>query len=378
LASPLLKIFSPRLRSELAGETNAPSQVKRAISLDVALFGNDLLESLPCVVYECNESLKISLISPNAFDLIGIRPRHVLGTRAFWDSRILREDLELISDRLNELDKTGSASLMHRVINDAGLPVWVAHSYQKVGVGDVRLRGCMIPMRDERSIQDFAPGVISRFIHKIGNHFQLLNLVVDACRKGLPETKESALLQESIEKAIEFTRVFSDYSQVPTWLSDVDPLETLTTAIVTRKSLFAAKGVALEDNLECGAAGLTLQGDPFLLEMAIGSILQNALEATDAGGKVVLHASVAVCENNSSALKFSVVDNGCGIEKDHLDKVFVPFYTSKKDHEGLGLSMAVRFIGMHGGVITIDSQRGKGTVVSTVLPAGPLRRLPDL
>jgi signal transduction histidine kinase len=63
-----------------------------------------------------------------------------------------------------------------------------------------------------------------------------------------------------------------------------------------------------------------------------------------------------------------VIDSGCGIEENALTNVLVPFFTSKKNHEGLGLSMASRFIEIHGGILRIMSAKGKGTEVAIVLP----------
>jgi two-component system sporulation sensor kinase A len=64
----------------------------------------------------------------------------------------------------------------------------------------------------------------------------------------------------------------------------------------------------------------------------------------------------------------SVTDSGCGIDENILKSVIAPFFTSKKNHEGLGLSMASRFIEIHGGILRVTSARGKGTKVEIVLP----------
>jgi len=63
-----------------------------------------------------------------------------------------------------------------------------------------------------------------------------------------------------------------------------------------------------------------------------------------------------------------VIDSGCGIPENSLENVLTPFFTLKKDHEGLGLSMAARFIELHGGMLRITSTEGKGTKVEITLP----------
>jgi signal transduction histidine kinase len=64
----------------------------------------------------------------------------------------------------------------------------------------------------------------------------------------------------------------------------------------------------------------------------------------------------------------SIVDSGCGINEGNLAGVLLPFFTSKKNHDGLGLSMASRFIEIHGGILQIRSKEGKGTSVEMRLP----------
>jgi two-component system, sensor histidine kinase len=147
-------------------------------------------------------------------------------------------------------------------------------------------------------------------------------------------------------------------------LSQIELMEILNATAMTRKSLFEKKGIAFNRQIHKSLSGVTIQADPYLLELAVGHVLQNALEATEAGGHVTLQARMKC----SSAASIWVIDSGCGIEGKALTNVLAPFFTSKKNHEGLGLSMASRFIEMHGGILRIMSTQGKGTEVEIVLP----------
>lgn len=370
MASPSIRVPFERLRPALQSMPDLANQGRLSAPLNDGPIAGVLPDVLPCVLYECNFSLEITYISPNASDLINIDCARLIGTRAFWEDRIFREDLGLLSEKLNDLETAGSASFIHRIIDDSGLPLWIAHSLRRVPseVNEI-IRGCIMPMRGEKRVQELDQGIISRFIHKIGNHFQLLNLVINPVKKALPESREADLLQQTVEKAIELTRAFSDYSQGPTWLSEIDLCEVLDAAISTRKASFARKGISFHVNIDHSTHGMTIQGDPFLLESAIGSILQNALEATEKAGQVVFSAIVEKCDGNkTSVVKLRMGDTGCGIKAEDLSKVTMPFFTSKKNHDGLGLSMASRFIELHGGILRVDSEEGKGTEVNVTLP----------
>ena len=120
-----------------------------------------------------------------------------------------------------------------------------------------------------------------------------------------------------------------------------------------------------------------MSGDPYLLELALGSILENAFEASQSGGTVVLKAMAEISDSRTSIVRLSVVDSGSGIETNNLESIAVPFFTTKLDHDGLGLSVAVRLIEMHGGLLTVKSRQGQGTEVAITLPADGSRQFAE-
>jgi len=63
-----------------------------------------------------------------------------------------------------------------------------------------------------------------------------------------------------------------------------------------------------------------------------------------------------------------VIDRGAGIHPDHLENIFNPFFTTKKEGAGLGLSVVSKIVDLHGGRITVESEPGKGSVFRLFLP----------
>ena len=326
-------------------------------------------DNLPCVLYECNAAFEFTYASENISELLGLDSNELIGSRLLSDQRIPLKILSCYPIGWRSLNLNIKASLMHRILDRRGLPCWVAHSFWKASLNDTTVvRGCIVPMDYNGRLNISEQSIISRFVHKMGNHFQLLNLVVNSLKRTVPESKEILLLQETVEKAIEHTRGFSDYNQVPTCLSRVELADILKSIAMTRRFSFEKKGVGFKSQIHESLIGATVQADPYLLELAIGHVLQNALEGTEAGGRVTLHARVKCSGDSVSAASISVIDSGCGIDENALPSVVAPFVTSKKDHEGLGLSMASRFIEIHGGILRITSAQGKGTEVEIVLP----------
>lgn len=371
---PLAKLESPH--SPHSGGPDTPltgsssfiksCQSPSSPSEDSRFFG----ESMTCVVYECNASLELTYISKNVSELLGVEAGELVGRSLLSEERVPAEDLIRLSNRLLEVERLDNMrSLIHRLLDKRGLPVWIVHNLSKAtSNGITSFRGHIAPIERDVRLSSTDQNIISRFVHKIGNHFQLLNLVINSLKRTIHESRETEMLQETVEKAIELTRSFSDYNQDPACFSDVVLLDILEAAAVTRSSLFETKGVIFETHIQPSVSGATVQGDPYLLDLAMGHLLQNALEATEARGQVILEASVERFNNVASVARVSIKDSGCGIEQNVLPNVIVPFFSSKKNHDGLGLSMASRFIDIHGGILRISSVEGKGTDVDIVLP----------
>ena len=103
--------------------------------------------------------------------------------------------------------------------------------------------------------------------------------------------------------------------------------------------------------------------DYIQLRQVFVNIIKNASEAMSGPG--LLRVSTALA---GGQIKISFLDNGIGIPRDQLDKIFEPYYTTKAKGSGLGLMIVHRIIKEHQGRIAIESSLGKGTRVDGFLP----------
>jgi two-component system phosphate regulon sensor histidine kinase PhoR len=114
---------------------------------------------------------------------------------------------------------------------------------------------------------------------------------------------------------------------------------------------------------------LKLIGDPYLLELAFNNLVVNAAKYSKEDPEIEIGM-----EKINDQIKVTVKDNGIGIPQEDLEHIFERFYTVNKAHSrklggsGLGLSIVETIITKHFGTITVESEVGKGTVFTIMLP----------
>ena len=98
------------------------------------------------------------------------------------------------------------------------------------------------------------------------------------------------------------------------------------------------------------------------------NLLTNACDACLNGGTIKISTEV-----HDKLIAISVEDSGCGIETNHLHKIFKPFFTTKQELSGTGLGLAVSLgiIEKHGGTISVESRLQNGSVFTITLPIMP-------
>jgi signal transduction histidine kinase len=111
---------------------------------------------------------------------------------------------------------------------------------------------------------------------------------------------------------------------------------------------------------------VTIQGAQGELKQVLLNLVLNAVDAIESNGTITIRTSL----DNSERAALIVEDTGQGIQPERLNKLFIPFFTTKtKGHSiGIGLSICYNIIKMHGGEIHVCSEPGKGSVFRVMLP----------
>jgi nitrogen fixation/metabolism regulation signal transduction histidine kinase len=106
-----------------------------------------------------------------------------------------------------------------------------------------------------------------------------------------------------------------------------------------------------------------VSGDPDLLARALGNLVANALEAMPSGGTLGLKTRAV-----PGGLALEVRDSGPGLSEEQRARLFTPYYTTKPGGTGLGLVIAQGIVSDHGGRLEVQSEPGRGTAFSLLLP----------
>jgi two-component system NtrC family sensor kinase len=109
--------------------------------------------------------------------------------------------------------------------------------------------------------------------------------------------------------------------------------------------------------------------DPDLLHRALSNLVLNAIDAMPHGGELTLRTAAAGSGEPGAHVTISVSDTGSGLTPEECARLFTPYYTTKQHGTGLGLAIVQSVVSDHGGKISVESTKEKGTTFQIELPA---------
>lgn len=214
--------------------------------------------------------------------------------------------------------------------------------------------------------------MVGEIAHQINNPLVgVLNLAQLAERQpGNPEPTRALLadIRRAGEHCSTFVRRMLDFTRLPraerqrTVLQDV----VRETIELVRQASADSPSVKLDMPVE----PVVVLADPVLIRHAIFNLLQNATQMSPANMPVEVSLTAeAVTGTKPAAWRVSVRDHGPGIDPAAREKLFAPFFSTRPDGIGLGLSVCEHIVMMHGGHIVAANDPGGGAVFSLLLPA---------
>jgi two-component system phosphate regulon sensor histidine kinase PhoR len=226
-----------------------------------------------------------------------------------------------------------------------------------------------------RRLETLRRDFVSNVSHELRTPLASMKALTETLREGAVDDPPAAqrflgrmdieidTLTQMVEELLELSRIES--GRVPLENRAVNP-EELVEKAVDRMVLQAQRaGLTIEKNIKLDLGKVSV--DFNRLVQVIVNLLHNAIKFTPPGGMIQCGV-----EENSEGVVFFVQDTGVGIDPESLPRIFERFYKADKARSGggtgLGLSIARHLVEAHGGRIWAESEPGKGTRVSFVLP----------
>ena len=204
----------------------------------------------------------------------------------------------------------------------------------------------------------------SGIAHEIRNPMGIIKTISQTLQKE--EDQESmveglGIIVKEVDRANKVIQTLLNFAR-----PDVNIVEKVNTGALIDEVLIIINKYAINKKIEifCDIGReIVIMGDKEKLKQVFINILLNSIQSMENGGKIWISTEVG-----DLGVSISFRDNGTGIEKEDLSKIFNPFFTTKEDGTGLGLSVSNRIIQDHNGYITIDSVVNEGTIVVIYLP----------
>jgi two-component system phosphate regulon sensor histidine kinase PhoR len=184
--------------------------------------------------------------------------------------------------------------------------------------------------------------------------------------------RQAERLEAIIEDLLALSRIEQSEGAGNLPLERVHVLAVLSAAVADCRPRARDRGVTVE--VECDGL-LEADVNPALLEQAVINLVDNAIKYSDSGDTIWVSATPDAAATDGPAVRIVVRDEGCGIEAEHLPRLFERFYRVDKARSrklggtGLGLSIVKHIVQAHGGSIAVESTPGVGSTFTIELPA---------
>lgn len=212
-----------------------------------------------------------------------------------------------------------------------------------------------------------------RLAHELKNPLFPLQLTIEnmqRARKHHPEQFDEVFREGTVTLTTELSNLktiigrFSDFSKMPPPQTEPVNLNEVARQVLRLFDAQIQTGAqAVHSEVSLDEALEPIPADPEQIKRALQNLVLNALDAMPAGGILKLRTA-----RSDGAVCIEVSDSGSGLTPEERDRLFTPYYTTKRHGTGLGLAIVQSVVSDHGGRISVESEPGRGTTFRIELP----------
>jgi len=207
--------------------------------------------------------------------------------------------------------------------------------------------------------------IATKIAHEIKNPLSGISIALELMKNKTSDDDQRQRVSEILSEVGRLDRIIKDMLQIAKpaelYLQNISPNEIVEKAIALVSPKADERKIKIDKNLNCRDY---LYLDPEKIEQVIINLLLNGIDSIDGtGGKITVETEILRNE-----LYIKVSDSGCGIPEVDIEKLFHPFYSTKRNGTGLGLAISKRIMESHKGRIDVSSEVGKGSIFTLVIP----------
>jgi two-component system NtrC family sensor kinase len=229
------------------------------------------------------------------------------------------------------------------------------------------MQASMIQSEKLASLGKMAAGIAHEINNPLTSILINTHLMLEKTEKGQNFYENLSLISEETSRCSEIVRGMLEFSrQSPPQKVITNVNEILLRTLQLLENQVSFQNIKIEKRLDGKLPSIEL--DRNKIKQVFWNLMLNAAEAMPEGGTLTL-SSRHFQDKKSIEIEFR--DTGLGIEKKHINKLFDPFYSTKTSGTGLGLAVSYGIINQHQGKISVESQLGRGTTFTIILPVSP-------
>ena len=342
----------------------------------LAHYLSNILESVDSGVIVTDQSGAINVFNAAAERYTGLESRDVIGVQ-YGD--IIKIDPQSIADasRLAGGESlSGEVKLIRSDLHEIPTAYSITRLRQEDEAGRSGLVVILYDLTEIRRLEEnlkristlAALGEMAATVaHEIRNPLAGISGFTALLLRDLDPDSEAHRLVEKINLGVRSLNsiVVSllDYTRnVTPELQFVDPIKVIEDAVGDLEADTESKNYRIE--IVAGKRSIRANLDPQLFRMILFNLLKNAVQASPAGGKVI----ISLKKSPSGHILVSVQDNGPGISDEALGRLFVPFFTTKVNGTGLGLATVKKLTELQGGKIDVRNSPAGGAIFTVEIP----------
>lgn len=352
-------------------------------------FHENVIQSISSGVFTTDEAGRITSFNPAALEVTGYSFEAVRN-RPWWEvfnrpqGDLFGADLASLTG-INRFEMEGKRADGSRLILGMTLSPLTERGVQRGLVGvfkDVtQIRDLEEEMRRREWLATLGE-VSAGMAHEIRNPLAALAGAMQMLRQDLPlDDRNSHLMDIAIRETARLDSIITDfllYARPPSLNLKNCDLNVLLKDTMDLMQHEARSRSNVTLTLRLGPGPLTAQVDENQMKQVFWNFTSNAFDAMPKGGQLTISTKrrrVGSGSRTGDIIEIAFQDTGEGIKKEALGKIFLPFFTTKKEGSGLGLAAVHRIVDLHGGWIRVESEKGKGSLFVVCLPvsaeAGP-------